>query len=418
MPHHLNWKRRFFTIWIGQAFSLTTSHVVQFAIIWWLTAKTNSPLVMSIASNAGFLPQIIVGPLAGVLVDRWNRKRVMMIADSAIALSTLVLVVLFLFGVEQIWHIYIILALRSLGSAFHWPAQESSTALLVPSEHLTRVAGLHTMLYSASKIIAPIVAAFLIDELPIYLVLSLDILGAIIANILLGITPVPQPKRIDNEIAKPHIMKEMISGFKYLWHKRAIFVLTVACMLICLFEAPPTSFTSLLVNRHFGITPHALGYVSSALGVGTFAGSILLSIWGGFKKGAKTVLMACIIMGIAFFSMGLLPDNALISLIIATIALGTSGALFYGPFTSLLQKEIDPAYQGRVLSLVQSMLWLVYPFSLAISGPVAEHTGVRFWFVLSGIAIVIISLVCFQYKPLFADPKAITEEIDPPNSLE
>ena len=135
-PISQNWAPRFFTIWIGQAFSLFGSAVVQFALVWWLTQKTGSAIVLTMATLVGVLPQIVLGPFAGALVDRWNRRLIMIYADAAIAGFTLILIWLFASGRVQIWHIYVVMAVRSLGGAFHFPAMGASTPLMVPEKHL------------------------------------------------------------------------------------------------------------------------------------------------------------------------------------------------------------------------------------------------------------------------------------------
>src|SRR5262245_54341449 len=141
-----NWARHFFTIWTGQAFSLFGSALVQFALIWWLTQRSGSATVLAIATLVGMLPQIVIGPFAGALVDRWNRRVIMILADTLIAASTLVLIWLFASDRVQIWHVYAILAVRALGTAFHFPAMSASTPLMVPEDQLTRVNGLNQTL--------------------------------------------------------------------------------------------------------------------------------------------------------------------------------------------------------------------------------------------------------------------------------
>ena len=140
-PGH--WAARFFTIWSGQALSLFGSALVQFALIWWLTQKSGSATVLAVATLVGMLPQIVVGPFAGALVDRWNRRVIMIVADGTIAAFSLLLAYLFATGTVQIWHIYAIMAVRALGGAFHFPAMAASTPLMVPKEHLTRINGLN-----------------------------------------------------------------------------------------------------------------------------------------------------------------------------------------------------------------------------------------------------------------------------------
>src|SRR5687768_9111369 len=150
-----NWARSFFTIWTGQAFSLFGSALVQFALIWWLTQKSGSATVLAIATLVGMLPQIVLGPFAGALVDRWNRRVIMMIADATIAVFTLLLAYLFASGTVQIWHVYAIMAVRSLVGAFHYPAMSASTPLMVPGEQLTRVNGLNQALQGVNSLVAP-----------------------------------------------------------------------------------------------------------------------------------------------------------------------------------------------------------------------------------------------------------------------
>src|SRR5919109_2388332 len=142
-PAAAKWAPRFFTIWAGQALSLFGSALVQFALIWWLTQKSGSATVLAIAVLVGMLPQIVIGPFAGALVDRWNRRIIMIAADTTIAVFSLLLAYLFAAGTVQIWHIYAVMAIRALGGAFHFPAMSASTPLMVPNEQLTRINGLN-----------------------------------------------------------------------------------------------------------------------------------------------------------------------------------------------------------------------------------------------------------------------------------
>src|SRR4030042_661907 len=141
--------RRFFVMWGCQAPSLIGSALVQFALVWWLTIETESATVLAFAMMMAMLPQIVIGPFAGALVDRWNRRHVMIWADLSIALATAVLIVLFAADIQQVWHIYAILFVRSAGGAFQWPAMAASTTLMVPKKHLARVGGLNEAIQGA-----------------------------------------------------------------------------------------------------------------------------------------------------------------------------------------------------------------------------------------------------------------------------
>mgnify|MGYP003358669635 CR=1 FL=1 len=176
-----NWKKTFGIIWSGQLASILSSSVVGYAIIFWMSIETGSAEVLALAAIAGMLPQSLLGPVVGVYVDRWDRKRTMILADSFIAFCTLILAVLFWFDVAQMWHIYILLACRSVGSAFHTPSMQASVPLLAPEAQLTRVAGVNQIINSLSNIIGPALGAVLISFTGIGNILLLDVAGAIIA---------------------------------------------------------------------------------------------------------------------------------------------------------------------------------------------------------------------------------------------
>src|ERR1043165_7449634 len=189
------WAPRFFTIWTGQAFSLFGSQLVQFSLVWWLTQKSGSGTILALATLVGMLPQILLGPVAGALVDRWNRRLVMIFADGFIALFTLLLAWLFTTGHIQIWQVYLIMALRALGSAFHFPAMSASTPLLVPEEQLTRISGLNQTLQGLMALVAPPVGALLFSVFPTQNVLLIDIGTAMLAITPLLFLSIPQPAR-------------------------------------------------------------------------------------------------------------------------------------------------------------------------------------------------------------------------------
>lgn len=170
-----NWKRSFFTIWAGQAVSLITSSVLQMAIIWYLTDTIGSALVLSMASMVGFLPQAILGTMIGVLVDRWNRKLVMIGADLIIAAAAAVLAVVALTIDLPIWVVMIVLFIRSIGTAFHTPALSAVTPLLVPEDQLTKCAGYSQSVQSVSYILSPAIGAFVYATWELNAIIAIDV---------------------------------------------------------------------------------------------------------------------------------------------------------------------------------------------------------------------------------------------------
>ena len=282
-----HWLRTFVIIWIGQAFSIFGSMLVQFALVWWLTQKTGSATILATASLVAYLPIVLLGPFAGAIVDRTNRKAVMIIADSMVALTTLALVIIAAYGNLAPWHIYLAMFFRSLGQAFHWPAMQASTSLLVPEEHLSRVAGINQALNGAMNIIAPPSGALLIGVLQLQWVLSIDILTAGLAVLPLFFVHIPQPARVAKSIGKPivsSILEDIKEGFLYVFRWKGLFYVLLLAVAINFLISPAFTLLPLLVTKHFHGNAIQYGWIESAIGIGIVIGGLGLGAWGGFKR--------------------------------------------------------------------------------------------------------------------------------------
>ena len=209
-----NWKRTFFLIWTGQAFSLLGSSLVQFALVWWLTQKTGSATVLAAATFVALLPSVFLGPFVGALVDRWNRRIVMIAADGMVALATAALVILFWLDIAQVWHVYVVLFVRSLTGTFHFPAMQASTSLMVPDKHLSRISGLNQALRGILNIAAPPLGALLIGLIPMAAVMAIDIVTAAIAILPLLFVSIPQPQQANpSEAVTPTtVLRDVAAG--------------------------------------------------------------------------------------------------------------------------------------------------------------------------------------------------------------
>ncbi len=293
--------RPFFTLWGGQAISLFGSQMVQFALIWWLTQETGSATILAAASLVGLLPQVILGPFVGVLVDRWPRRWVMFVADSLVALASLLLAYLFWSGAVEIWHVFALLFIRALGGAFHWPAMQASTPLMVPAEQLTRIQGLNQMLQGGMSIVAAPLGALLVSLLTMPALLMIDVTTALFAIVPLLFIMVPQPKKADtpaNEdgaASKTSFWTEMRLGFRYILSWPAVLMLMGMAMLINFLLTPLAALQPILVTQHFQGEAIHLGILEAAFGVGIVAGGILLGVWGGFQKRVYTSLVGFLV---------------------------------------------------------------------------------------------------------------------------
>lgn len=403
-PPSDRWAVKFFTLWSGQAISLVGSALVQFALVWWLTSQTGSATVLATASLVALLPNIVLGPFAGALVDRWNRRLIMIFADASIALATFGLLLLFALGKAQPWHVYAIMAIRSLGSAFHAPAMTASTSLMVPQSFLTRLAGMNQTLHGAINILAPPLGALLLSRLPTAGILAIDIITAIMAIVPLAFIAIPNPPRqvaqADGAQAQASYWQDLGAGFRYVRHWPGLLGLILLAMMLNFLLVPASSLLPLLITRELHGGPPELAWTETLLGVGTILGGILLSTWGGFRRKIITSLTGVIGLGIGILVTGLLPAQGLRLLYLAYLWIGIASVIANGPLTAIFQSTILPDMQGRVLSLISAGATAMMPLSLLIAGPLSDALGMRTWYVGGGLACILVTLVAFFIQPI------------------
>lgn len=394
-----NWAPRFFTIWTGQAFSLFGSALVQFALVWWLTRETGSATVLATATLIALLPQVVLGPFLGALVDRWNRRIIMIVADASIALATLLLFYLFATEQVQTWHVFTLLAVRSLGGAFHGPAMTASTSLMVPNQHLARIAGANQTLQGLLSIFAPPLGAFLIEAFSTQNVLLIDIVTAILAIVPLFFIPIPQPARhalqASGEIAKTSYTHDLREGFAYVIKWKGLLGLIILAMVLNFLLVPASSLLPLVVTKIFNGGAAELGWTESLFGVGVIVGGISLSIWGGFKRRIITSFSGIIGIGIGVILTGLIPANMFYLLLAAQFLIGVTQVFANGPLMAIMQSTVIPDMQGRVFSLLGAGATAMMPLSLLIAGPISDAFGIRFWYIFGGTICILMTLAAF-----------------------
>lgn len=392
------WAPRFFTIWTGQAFSLLGSQLVSFAVIWWLTQKTGSATVLATASLVGLLPQVILGPLTGALVDRWSRRLTMMIADGLIALATVILAVLFALGHVQIWQVYALLFVRSVCGGFHWPAMQASTSLMVPKEHLARIQGLNQMLQGGMNIASAPLGALLLAWLPMEGILAIDVFTAMLAIGPLFFFEIPQPERRDlpaSALGKSSLRQDLAAGFRYVWSWPGLMLIGIMAAVINFLLNPAFALLPILVTKHFNGQAIQLATLESFSGIGFIVGGLILSTWGGFKRRVITSLAGLIAMGMGCLVMGLLPSSAFILAVGTMLFIGVINPIVNGPLLAAVQAVVAPEMQGRVFTLIGTMAAGMSPIGLIIAGPISDKLGVQTWFIIGGIVTGLMGIIGF-----------------------
>jgi len=395
------WKARFFTIWTGQQLSLVGSRAAQFALVWWLTTTTGSATVLASASLVAFLPNILLGPFIGALIDRWNRRLVMIVSDSFIALVSLWLAYMFWSGTMEVWHIYVVMLARSFGETFHGPAMAASTTLMVPERHYTRISGLNQTIHGVLSIVGAPLGALLLGLLPLHGVMLVDLGTAAFAVIPLLILSVPQPAREQVVALKTRsFFANARDGLRFVLSWPGMVALLIGASVLKIALMPAFSLSPLLIYEHFGGGAAQLSLFNAIVGLGMASGGLALGVWGGFKRKVFTILMGLTGIGIACIVLGLTPSGMFWLGLISVFVIGLMISMTDAPISALLQATVPPEMQGRVFGLLGSLFSLTTPIGLMIAGPVADVTGVPFWFVLAGSVCAATAGVSFFVRPL------------------
>lgn len=388
-----NWKRAFAIIWSGQFFSILTSSLVNFAIIIWLSLETGSAEMLAWVAIAALLPQTVIGPFTGALIDRWNRKRIMMLADSFIALCTLVLATLFWLDIAQIWHIFALLGLRSIGSAFHMPAMQASVPLLAPTDQLTRIAGVNQIIASVSQIAGPALGAMLITIWDIEYVLLFDVAGALLAVTSLFFVHIPNPEKEEGK--ERDILKEMKEGAMIILRNRGLSLVFLYSVLVVFFLVPISVLFPLMTLEYFKGTEFQAGIIEAIWSVGALAGGAIMGAKVYKVNRVALVNWMYLLCGLTFLLSGLLSPDGFVWFAVLTAIGGVSGAVYNSAFTGLIQTKIDPTALGRVFSMFFTFSLIPAMLGLIGIGFLADGLGLTTSFILSGIIILIIGVAAF-----------------------
>lgn len=388
------WKKKFIIIWSGQIFSILSSAIVGYSVMFWLSIETKSAEVLAYAVLAILLPQALLGPVAGVYVDRWKRKLTMIAADGFVALCSLILGGLFYFDMAELWLIYILLALRSIGNAFHSPAMQAAIPMLAPESELMRIAGVNQALQSVSNIAGPALGALMITSLNMTMVMLVDVVGAIIACTALMFVFIPDPERKE-QTEKRGVLHEMYTGLREVQKHPGLSWLMTISVMVTFFLMPVAVLFPLMTVTHFGGGTFQMSLVETVWGSGMLAGGLILGVW---KIKARKVLLinfSYLALGIYLLISGLLPSDAFTIFVCLTVIGGLSTPFYSGPFTSLLQTYIDHSALGRVFSLFGSLSLLPSLVGILATGYIADKIGVSNAFLISGIVILILGVVSF-----------------------
>jgi MFS family permease len=378
--------RRFTVLWFGQVISLLGSAMTWFGFTIWAWEKTGKASALATISFFVFLPTVFFAPLAGALVDRWNRKLVVLLSDLATALGTLTIFLIYTFGDLQIWHIYVVSILAGFFTAFQYPAYAAAVATMLSKEDYARASGMLGTARALSGILAPIFAAALLSRVGLSGIMLIDLITFLFAFITVLLIYIPQPKHSAVGLqSKGTLWQETLVGFRYIHERQSLRSLTSLFMLASIFLAIGATLMAPLVLSQTQNNKSALAAVQSTGAIGGIVGGVLLSVWGGTKRRVHTILLggagACL-LGILWLGMSRAP---------LFWAIGSFFFAFFEPFVeggnlAIWQSKVEADLQGRVFSARQLLVQVPYLSGILMAGYLAEVSAISSVLTFAGIA--------------------------------
>ena len=384
------WQKRVAVFLTGQTISAFGSLLVQYAIMWHLTLTTKSGVVLALAAIFGFLPQAIVSIFGGVWADRVNRKVMIIIADSMIALSTLALAMLMLSGIDDLWIIFAAMTVRSIGAGFQMPAISSLLPQIVPMDKLMRVNGINSSIQSSLTLLAPVAAAGVYSTMSLTAIFFIDVVTAVIGIALLATIAVPTLDRAMSE-DKPSYFADLKEGMQYIFGNDLVRWVMVIFGLVFLLIVAPSNLSPLMIVRNFGSEVWMLTVLELAFGVGMVLGGALMATIGPKADRIRMIIGSSILFGVLAVGLGFTTN--LIVFYALFFVVGLAVPAFSTSAMTLLQETVEPERQGRVFGFVGIVMAVAMPLGMAVLGPLADIVSVELLLIITGAATVLIAVL-------------------------
>ena len=362
----------FTIVWLGQIVSVMATNMTQFALTIWVFELTGSVTALGLVQVFFITPFLLISPIAGAMVDRYNRKLMMMISDLTAGMATVAILLLSAAGILDVWHLYVAAIFQGLGNTFQWPAYSAAISTMLDKKQYGRANGMMSLIEAGPGVLAPLLAGALLPILKLSGILFIDVVTFLIAIGFLLVVHIPQPQRTkDGEKAKGNLWAEAIYGFKYIFDRPSLVGLLTVFLLGNLFSGIQFTLLPPMILSRTGNDSVILGSVQSAGAVGAVVGGILMSMWGGFKRRIHGVLLGWILVSLALLFLGIGRD---LSVWVPAMLIG---ALFIplinGSSQAIWQAKVAPDLQGRVFSARRLIAWLTQPVTPLIAGLLADY---------------------------------------------
>lgn len=392
-----SWKRKTAFFLAGQTVSLFGSSLVQYALLWHLTLETRSGAVMTGYIICGFLPGLVLSPFAGVWADRYDRKKLIVLADAFIALVTLAAAIALFSGAPEIPLFFAMAALRSAGGAVHQPCVGAFLPSLVPEEQLTRVNGINGGIQSALMIASPMAAGALLGFMPVSAIFFIDVFTALIAIAILAFLVPSTHAQTGAEAPSGGYIEEIAAGMKYIRDHRFLKELFIYIGILYVLVSPAAFLTPLQTARSFGPEYWRLTAIEIAFSLGMLLGGAGIAMYPGPKNRMKTILAANAVMAACTIGLALspvLPPAASFSVYLGFMGLfGVSMPFLNTPSTVLIQEHVDNAYLGRVFAVFGILSGSLMPLAMLVFGPLSDALKLEPILAATGAAMFILVLL-------------------------
>ena len=361
--------KTFLVLWAGQLVSGLGSGLTAFALPVWIYERTGSVEQFGLLFFAALAPTLLLSPVAGAMVDRWDRRQVLIWSDAGAALMTLCIAALVLTGTFQTWHFVLIALAGACIGAFQDPAFTAATAMLVPRQHYPRAIGMWQVVGSFSHIVTPLLAGVLVTQIGLEGVLMIDFATFVVAMGTLFFIRIPAPPESGAAGPKRSILRDAAYGFTYIRTRPGLFWLLVGFAVINFWGGFITPLVQPLILAFS--TPDRLGIVVSVAGVGSLLGGLLMGAWGGPRNRILGIVGVAGWGGVCVALMGLRPSIALIALALFLFSL--SAPILVGSSSAIWMRKTPADVLGRVFAIRRMMAISTMPLAVLLAGPLAQR---------------------------------------------
>lgn len=416
METNNNWKKNIMLFLLSQTISLFGSSLVQYAIMWHITLETKSGLMMTISIICGFLPVFFISPFAGVWADRYNRKMLIVLSDSLIAASTLVLAILFYLGYDALWMLFVTSSIRAFGSSIQTPAIGAFIPQIVPEDKLTKINAANGSIQSMVTLISPMLSGALLTLTTLEVIFLIDVVTAIVAVFILLTFLHVQPHGKALEKQTTSYFTDMKEGLNYIKNHDFLKTFFLFMAIFYILVSPSAFLTPLQVTRNFGDDVWRLTAIEVTFSIGMMLGGIIMASWGGFKNKIRTITLSGIIMGCCSVALGVIPS---FWIYISFMGLfGIVMPIFNTPAIVLMQEKVSGDFLGRVFSVLSMISSIMMPFGMLVFGPIADHIKIEWLLIGTGILTFVLSLLFMGNKVLIEAGEPINKSLSRSNGDE